>query len=247
MATTGRNPMTKTFRAKKIAELRQRIRKAARPPEECTEGWSNSIVDPMMVLAVCKPLHIKKGFVLRAYQYREDGNGNGFVWAMPLDAEFPEPQECPRLQGVFLEPPKPPAALDDFMDAIDGDGSPWSYMCASILACELAEFGVMWDGYDWDTHTVLGANPWNTVKGKEESDTGRPMGPVSEWTWMERPPRGWSPRVSEGEYGTVVTFFTFSRLEQEAIYRHTDTYKPGSFRFETERKQIATGPGGYVF
>lgn len=239
--------MTKTFRAKKIAELRQRIRKAARPPEECTEGWSKSIVDPMVVLAVCKPLYIKEGFVLRAYQYREDGNGNGFVWAMPLDAEFPEPQECPRLQGVFLEPPKPPAALDDFMDAIDGDRSPWSYMCASILAYELAEFGVMWHGCHWDTHTVLGANPWNTVKGEVESDTGRPTGPVSKWTWMERPPRGWSPRVSEDEYGTVVTFFTFSGLGQEAIYRHTDTYKPGSYRLETERKQIATGPGGYVF
>ncbi|MGO8752105.1 MAG: hypothetical protein ACLQNE_39715 [Thermoguttaceae bacterium] len=151
--------MTKTFPAKKIAELRQRVGKAAQLPEECPEGWSKSTVDPMAVLAVCKPLFAKKGFVLRAYQFREGGNGNGFVWAMPVDAEFPEPQVCPKLQGVFLEPPKPPAALDDFMAAIDGNGSAWSYICASILARELAEFGAMWHGCDWDTHTILGANP----------------------------------------------------------------------------------------
>ena len=239
--------MTKTFPAKKIAELRQRIRKAARPPEDCPEGWSKSMVDPMTVLAVCKPLHIKEGFVLRAYQFREGGNGNGFVWAVPVDAEFPEPRECPRLQGVFLEPPKPPAALDDFMDAIDGDGSPWSYICASVLARELAEFGALWHGCDWDTHTILGVNPWTRIAGKEEPATGRPTGPVSEWYWMERPPRRWSPQVHEGDSTVVVTFVTFSGLGQETIYGHTDTYKPGSYRFRTERKQISTGPGGYVF
>jgi hypothetical protein len=83
-------------------------------------GKTKANCDPMKVLAVCKPLYVKEGFVLRAYQFREGGNGNGFVWAMPVEAEFPEPQECPRLQGVFLEPPKPPAALGDFMDAVDG-------------------------------------------------------------------------------------------------------------------------------
>ena len=46
---------------------------------------------------------------------------------MPVDAEFPDPEECPRLERVFLEPPVPPAALEESMDAIDGDGSPWSY------------------------------------------------------------------------------------------------------------------------
>ena len=51
----------------------------------------------------------------------KSANGNGFVWAMPVDAEFPDPEKCPRLKNVFLEPPKPPAALDDYMDAIDGD------------------------------------------------------------------------------------------------------------------------------
>jgi hypothetical protein len=40
---------------------------------------------------------------------------------------------------------------------------------------------------------------------------------------------------------------TFSGLGQEAIYRYTDTYTPGTYRFKSDRKQIAIGPGGYVF
>lgn len=31
-----------------------------------------------------------------------------------------------------------------------------------------------------------------------------------------------------------------------AGYRHIDTYKPGTYPFETDKKQMATGPGGYV-
>ena len=133
------------------------------------------------------------------------------------------------------------------MDAIDGDGSAWSYICASILARVLTEFGAMWHGCDWDTHTILGANPWNRPKEKEGSDTGRPMGPVSEWLWIYRPPKARSPRVDESDNAVVVTFLSYSGLDQEAIYRYTDTYQRGEYRCKTERQQIATGPGGYVF
>jgi len=30
------------------------------------------------------------------------------------------------------------------MDGIDGDGSGWSYLCASLFAREIAELGAMW-------------------------------------------------------------------------------------------------------
>ena len=36
-----------------------------------------------------------------------------------------------------------------------GTSAAWAYMCASILARELAEFGAMWHGCDWDTHTIV--------------------------------------------------------------------------------------------
>jgi hypothetical protein len=122
--------MTTTFPAKRIAQLRRRASKAAELPEEVPEGWSVSMVDPMAVLAVFKPLRIKEGFVLRAYQFHSGGNGNGFIWAMPVDADFPDPEECPRLEDAFLEPPNPPAALHNVMDAIDGE---WLFLSSANL------------------------------------------------------------------------------------------------------------------
>jgi hypothetical protein len=240
--------MTNTFPAKKIERLRRFAAKASEAPEECPDGWSISTVDPQQVVAVFKLLRIKDGFALRAYQFREGGNGNGFVWALPVQSALPDPEECPRLERIFLEPPKPPAALDDYMDAIDGDGSPWSYMCASLLARQLAEFGAMWHGCDWSTHTVLDETPCRAGEPSEEGDVVEgPMTPADEWKWSEPAPEEWAPQPNQEAKAVTVTFFTYSGLGEEAIYRHIDTYKPGEYKFKSDRRQIATGRGGFVF
>lgn len=47
---------------------------------------------------------------------------------------FPEPDDCPKMKGVFLESPKPPGALDNVMEVIIGDGSPLViYVCVYLL------------------------------------------------------------------------------------------------------------------
>ncbi len=71
-------------------------------------------------------LRLKKGFVLRAYRQMVATTEKESYWAMPIDSEFPEPNRCP--PGRF---PKPSQAID-FGEAIEGDGSPWSYLCASL-------------------------------------------------------------------------------------------------------------------
>lgn len=239
--------MTTTFTAKKITQLRQEASKAARLPDDVPEGWSKSAVDPMAVLAVFKPLRIKEGYVLRAYQFREGGNGNGFVWAMPVDAEFPDPEECPRIQGMFLEPPKPPLALDDIMDGIDGEGSPWSYMCASFFARAISEFGAMWHGCDWDTYHLLDDDPWKETETGREDDVKDPTDSVVGKKWLQPRPSSWNPQVTQDGDRVTVTFFTLSELGGEVIYRHMDVYTPGSYKFEAKREQVATGGSGFVF
>lgn len=239
--------MLKTFPGKKITSLRCRASRAAQAPEDCPEGWSINTVDPMNVLAVFRPLRIRDGFVLRAYQFREGGNGNGFVWALPVDADFPDPEACPRLEGIFLQPPRPPSALDHVMDAIDGDGSPWSYMCASILARELGEFGAMWHGCDWDTHRILDADPWDGDQQDRKRDLTEPMAPAAEWEWLQPRPTDWKPQVVQDGDRVTVSFLTFSGLGREAIYRHKDVYTVGSYNFEADRQEVARGAGGFVF
>jgi hypothetical protein len=39
----------------------------------------------------------------------------------------------------------------------------------------------------------------------------------------------------------------FLEVPKQTIYRHTDTFQRGSYRFKTERKEIAQGPGGFMF
>ena len=89
------------------------------------DGWSKSSINPIDVLAVFEPLRIKDGYILRAYQHREGNDGHGVVWAMPVDADFPAPGNAQLTENVLFGSPKPPTALEDFMEVIEGDDSPW--------------------------------------------------------------------------------------------------------------------------
>ena len=240
--------MTTTFSIDEVQQLRRCAAESCEVRVKGRQGWTKSAEDPMNLLAAFDCLRLREGMVLRAYQFREGGNGNGIVWAMSEDLPFPEPQDCQRLEDRFLGPPRPTGALDDIMEAIEGDGSPWSYLSASLFAREAGDFGAMWHGISWGTHTILGADPWSEQVGREELGLPeRPRGTPEEWRWLEPKPTEWGPEVRVDESRVVVTFYTYSGLGTEAIYRHCDTYGEGEYRFGSERQVVAEGPGGFVF
>ena len=105
-----------------------------------SDGWFASAYDPSDLMRVFDTLWLKAGFTLHAYEFRAGSNGNGIIWAVPADAPLVTPGDCPRLDDTWLQPPQPPGAVR-LMQAIEGDGSPWSYLSASILCREAAEFG----------------------------------------------------------------------------------------------------------
>ena len=249
--TVTENPApneTVNISAKQIKDLRGKIAALAPASEDVPEGWSKSRVNPAAIVALFRTVRLRKGLVLRAYQFREEGNGNGVVWAMPENAEFPAPEDCPTLEHHLLKVPKPWDALDDVMEAIEGDGSPASYMAASIVRRELTEFGAMWHGGNWNTHVVLDANPWKAGRPREEdSPLDRPTSPLEDWTWTEPRPTQWSPQIHRENDRVIVTFYTYSGLWKESIFRHTDTYRVGTYRPKTEQKRIAEGSGGFAF
>jgi hypothetical protein len=168
---------------------------------------------------------------------------------MPADARFPDPDECPKLTDRNWETPKPPMAVDDRMDAIEGDGTPWSYLSASIFAREAAEFGAMWHGCSWSTHTILGADPWKcdpAAKDRPRSiDT--PSDNPDEWKWNLPKPESWEPLFEQNAGVISISFLTFSGMGRETISRRTDSFRPGSYQFDTTNEVVAEGPGGYVF
>lgn len=133
----------------------------SKPVDECgylTLGCFRSPANPESIIKGFSHLRVKEGYKLRAYQYSDGANGNGIVWAIPADADLPDPKECERLEEHFLSAPKPSFALDDFMQAIDGDKSPMSFLQASIVFHELHELGAVWHGTSWGRDVILPTN-----------------------------------------------------------------------------------------
>lgn len=236
------------FSAAELNALREKVGEAFMPPEDTPEGWSKSHLDPSKLVARFKPLRLRKGYVLRAYQFAEGGNGNAVVWAMPADAEFPEPQDCPTLENHLLKAPKPFDALDDPMEAVEGDGSPKSYLMASLLRRQIREFGAMWHGMNWSVHYLLDTDPWKAgPPSDDQSPLEAPMSPRSEFKWLKSAPDDWRPCVEiEGDRVTV-TFYTYCGIDRQTIYRHTDTYRTGKYRMRSRQEEIAVGPSGFAF
>jgi hypothetical protein len=235
------------FTAAAIGEMRDKGDEAVRMMREAPEGWSKSPVDPNKIMTAFPALRLREGFTLRAYVYGAGGNGNGVVWAMPADAEFPEPEDCPRLESRFLKVPKPLDALDDVMDGIDGDDTAEAYLQASLLRRELKEFGARWHGIVWGTHQILDADPLVGSRDENGDPMRTPRGKPNDWKWIGSRPADWRPRVKLEVGKAIVEFYTFSGYRKESIHRYVDEYRRGKFRPKVEEKTIAEGLPGYVF
>ena len=235
----------KLFTAKDIKNLRESV---VCLPRKRPRGWSKSKIEPVEVLKTFSALRLKKGLALRAYQFGAGNNGNAVVWAMPEESPFPSPKCCPKLKDTFLECPRPPLALDDIMEVIEGDGSLWSYLSASIFVREMHEFGALWHGCDWSTHEIIDkALPDYFKQAQRNSGERISHTKVNEWTWRKEKPKEWQPSVCKKNDKVIVTFYSFSGLSTEAIYRHVDTFSIGSYSFKTKEVMMGEGCGGYVF
>ena len=120
------------------------------------------------------------------------------------------------------------------MAAIRGDGSPWSYLCASILARELLEFGAWWHGLDWSTHVLVGREP--VLAAAPEPD---------QWQWVGERPETWAPSVEAEGDQIIVRLHTYSEACRRAFYQHRDAYRAASYCARRERLILAEGPPGY--
>lgn len=236
---------TETISAAIADHLRDRVQRAATLPESVPEGWSISPVSPTRLVRAFDALRLKQGMTLHAYVFRSGGNGNGVVWAMPEHVPPPPPEACPRLDG-FLTPPKPADALDDLMDAIEGDGSPFSFLSASLLARELREFGARWHGISWGACRVIGQGPKrvSTPRGHRGEIAGEDM---SGWTWLQPAPTIWPPRITLSDAGAEVTLHVIDPVGTETIRQLTDTFPPGRYTFTTTAMELASGSGGIIW
>ncbi|MFQ3616439.1 MAG: hypothetical protein SNJ57_04990 [Cyanobacteriota bacterium] len=218
--------------------------------------------DPMSLIEAFPALRIKPNCVLRLYYHYSHGNGVGAIWAFRNEDAPPENcffiadeewftayeegieefleegrlkpgRRCETIEEVFQ---KPDGALDNFMEAIEGDDTPWSYLSASLFAREASELGASWHGCMWSTHTILGKDP----------DELRRAGD-SPFQWLVPKPDIWLPSCQEEGDTVIVQFYSYSALGIEQIIQHHDIYQKGSHTFRCEAQDIATGGAGFVF
>jgi len=250
-------PVVQRFAESQIRRWRRNANQLSRLPNTTPEGWSKSPIDPADLLTVFPRLRLREGYLLRAYVFKQDGNSNGFVWALPHDSAFPEPDECPRLESHFLKPPKPFDALDDTMEAIVGDDTVASYFQASLLRRELKEFGTGWHGIRWGMNMIFDDDPWKPRADLPEDSLARfPTSDPADWKWLEAKPDSWVPEGRMDVKQTTITFYSYTPLaadapgdeiEKERIYRHTETYRRGKYRPLIIEKKIAEGPDAIAF
>lgn len=226
---------TLTFNPDEIKQMRQEAARVWQEqiPENTPQGWSKSPVDFTPFLAVFPSLQLKPDFVLRAYQFRERNDGNGKVWAMPKTSHFPNPDEY-LADDLIDDPPHPDCAIDDIMEAITGDGTPLSYLCASLFAREIADFGAFGHGVYWSEYQIIGEIPL-TKSGSEN------------WQWLEPQTKSLSPLVLVDNNIVTVKFFSLTSISQPKITLHVDTYIVGNYQFITQEKLMAKGTNGYVY
>jgi hypothetical protein len=125
------------------------------------------------------------------------------------------------------------------MGSLEGDRSPWSYFCASILSRKLYDRDApLWEGTThfhgtlWSDFHVIARDPLASPEWQ------------TDWDWVDKPPADWRPQVQMHASRVVVRFYSICRFERQRISRHIDTYTAPNDLTETRRR---IGPHGYSF
>ena len=124
------------------------------------------------------------------------------------------------------------------MEAIEGDGSEFSYVYASIFAREIFELGAYWHGCSWSSHIIVDDQYTSDEFTMEEAE---------DWSWSEEKPRNWRPSVTKENGKAIVNFYTYTGLMPAGIVRNTDAFTNNCYCFTSKSDMIADSGGGYIY
>ncbi len=103
----------------------------------------------------------------------------------------------------------------------------------------------MWHGCSWSTHEILGQEP---LYGENQASYKEVDLEPYNWEWVKNKPAVWEPCVKFIANQMVeVSFYSYSGLGYERIYKHIDLYNSGNYVFSSDSDIIASGQGGYIF
>lgn len=187
--------------------------------------WSVSTVNPGAAFQKLPGLRLKPSWRLVSYLYQEGNNRAGLVFALPEELATTVLLEKALAESKGLkQPPKPMGALADFMEAMEGDRSPVSFLVASLVTRELREFGTAGHYRNWTHHRLIDAIPTQV-----------------QWQWQTEQPKDLSPKVQIASDGqAIVEFFSCRVSAGVALYRHIDQYAADQYKPKRIDKPLAT-------
>ncbi len=234
-----------TFPIGQIRGAKRRAAQAARI-DRAVEALADTL-DPTPVLESFGCLRMRLGWKLLAYLVGGWLGGESRVVAVPTDfdpvgAELASAADPPSdadrsYSGSNLDCAVglPLQARRRFMSAVEGDGSPWSYLCASLAVRQLLDYAAYWHAFyehDWFEHLILAK--WPPPGAALQEPAGDFEG---------EPPGLWRPAVWVGRRSTTVRLYTYrpATANPEGIWMHEDRYEAGSYDPELTRTLIAAG------
>lgn len=189
-----------------------------------TPHWTLSTVNPAAALVKLPGLQLKPNIHLVSYLFRSEGSGTGIIWAVPESLSSTAQLEQPLATSTALSKiPKPNGALSSFMEGIEGDRTPASFLVASIFRRELQEFGAKGDRINWGHHRLIETVPDSV-----------------QWQWVDECPKECFSKVKVTPDGqAIVEFFTCRVVTPVTLYRHLDYYPATSYQPKSLDKSIA--------
>ena len=196
-------------------------------PEELSEldgSWLISTVNPAATLLKLSGLRLKPELRWVSYLYRNQQEGRGLVFAVPESLSTISQLEKSLVKSQDIsQPPQPEGALGHFMEALEGDRSPGSFLLASLLHRELQEFGALGKRCNWSHHRLIETPP-----------------PQVKWRWETEQPKDFSAKVKVLPDGQAATEFFTCRVQNPiALYRHLDQFPVGHYKPNSLDKAIA--------
>lgn len=229
----------------RLQKLRAELAKDFRDHRGARGQEPNSGYDTNRIFELDRSLHLKPGFCWRLLTSGWVRFAGPYLFAVPCElreAAVPKPTEGPK---------DVPGALADFMMAVEGDDSAWSYLLASFLARDADELGAYHTGARFGDQTLVTSCPTihqssNQRQGFWSALFGKKSRPGPGWEWLVAQPQHWLPEVQLAADRAVVTFYTYKLYYGEALIRYTDTYRRGSYCPHRSVERIASGPAMIV-
>ncbi len=198
--------------------------------------WAIDEVNPNKIVGGFSTLKLKNEYRLIAYLYLSHMGGNGFVYAIPKDDNSLTLTECDIDYDTFLNPPRPNNALSSFMEAIDGDRTPFSYLQAAVLCHTIYEFGASGHGSSWSINTILPIENPNEYQIKYE------------WDMVNDEPEVVNPHFYYDEnQNPVVVFFIIDDVGTIKLNEIKHTFSKDNYTMKISSRTIATAGSGIIY